>query len=86
MARWVDDDHRLQQGELTEKISEMTVQSTTVDVSELNKHIYTSFGAMTSHLSAIFEETKKGERREKQAAEILTYENLQQTIEEHNRR
>lgn len=62
------------------------MQSTSIDVTELNKQIATSFGALTSHVSALFEETKKGEWREKLTDEILTLENFLQTAEEHSRR
>lgn len=57
-------------------------------MTEINKKITTSFDVLSSHVSALIDETKNGEGREKSAAtsDILTSENLLQTVEEHNRR
>lgn len=46
--------------ELTNQIWNISIQSTSSDQSELTKHISTCFGSITSHLSTLFDEAKKG--------------------------
>lgn len=56
---------------LTNKIREISVQSTSTDLSKLYKQISTSFGVLTSHLSASFDESKMGKGRKKPAGSHL---------------